>query len=69
MKNVYVISIGFTTTEINAQSVYLTKKDAIKALRENMFKWSKLDNCFINNFYSLTQCAIIEKFKLNEFNN
>ncbi len=69
MKNVYIISIGFSTTEISSQSVYLTKKDAIKALKENMFKWSKSDNCFINTFYSLTQCAIIEKIKLNEFNN
>ena len=69
MKKIYVISIGFTLTEIFAQSVFSTKKEAVKALRENKYKWSKDDNCFVCTHYHLTRCAKIESFILNEFNN
>lgn len=68
MENIYVINIGFTLTEIFAQSVFVLKKDAIKALKDNKYEWSKSDRCFVNIDYPLTQCATIEKFKLNEFN-
>lgn len=68
MKYAHIISIGFTLTEVFAESVFLNKKEAIKALKENGFKFSKNDECYINTKYSLTQCAKIEKIELNKIN-
>ena len=66
MKTIYIIEVGEYDSSVYTYAVFDSKNKAIKALKENGYKWMR--NCYIKDIeHSHLRCAKIGAFELNEF--